>query len=186
MTHPPQATEFYYINYFWFIVKLSCTSLLYLFHQCPPLHTGTNILQRIFLLKVLSLLSSFFVIIQVSAAYVGTGLTSVLYIWISVFLESNCDLKCLFSPKWSISGYKKVCISFWDITVTIHQWTKIRIAVNSFKAVSLLQFWVLAAAIYLVLPSLMTNPTSMLASSSNRKPTFIDARDLPMITMSSA
>jgi len=79
MARPPQSNEFYYVNYVWFIVKLSCSSLLYLFRQCPPSHIGPNILQRTFLLNVLSLLSSFFVIIQVSAAYVGTGLTSVLY-----------------------------------------------------------------------------------------------------------
>jgi hypothetical protein len=41
--------------------------------------------------KILSLLSSFFVAVQVSTAYVSIGLTNVLWIIIFVFLESSCD-----------------------------------------------------------------------------------------------
>jgi hypothetical protein len=47
----------------------------------------------------------------------------------------------------------------------------------------LLQFWVLAASTYLVLPSLTPNPKSLLAYSSNWKASFNDAKDLPMITV---
>ena len=50
----------------------------------------------------------------------------------------------------------------------------------------LLQFWVLDATIYLDLPLLMTYPTSLLAFSNNWKVSFIDAKDLPIISMSSA
>ena len=55
-----------------------------------------------FLLKILSLLSSFFVIVQVSVAYTNTGLLSVIYIRIFVFLESSCDLSQLLSPKYDL------------------------------------------------------------------------------------
>ena len=50
----------------------------------------------------------------------------------------------------------------------------------------LLQFSVLAATIYLVLPSLTANPNSLLVSSNIGIASFIDAEDLTMITMSSA
>ena len=44
----------------------------------------------------------FFDIVQVSAADVSNGLTSVLYIRIFVFMESSCDLGWLFSPKYDL------------------------------------------------------------------------------------
>jgi hypothetical protein len=77
----------------------SSNSLLYHFCHCPLLHIGPYILQRIFLMKNVSILSLCFVAVQVSVAYVSNGLTSVLYIRIFVFLERSCDLSWIFSPK---------------------------------------------------------------------------------------
>jgi len=80
----------------------SSSSLLYLFCHCPLSHIGPNILWRTFLSKIFSLLSSFFVVVQVSVAYVNFSLTSVWYTRIFVFLEGSCDLSWLFSPKYDL------------------------------------------------------------------------------------
>ena len=69
MAYPPQFIGFYYIIFG--PLYSSSSSLWYLFRHCPLLHVGPYIIQRIFLLKILSLLSSFFVLVQVSVAHVN-------------------------------------------------------------------------------------------------------------------
>ena len=44
----------------------------------------------------------FFDTVQVSAADLSNGLTSVLYVRIFVFMENGCDLSWLFSPKYDL------------------------------------------------------------------------------------
>ena len=97
-------------------------SLMFLFRHCPLSHIGPYTLRRIFLSKIFSLLSSIFVVVQISAACVSNGLTSVLYIRIFVFLVSSSDLSGHFSPKYdSVNGHNAVCNFFCDIIVTSHQ-----------------------------------------------------------------
>jgi hypothetical protein len=75
----------------------SCTlynSKLYLLLYCPLSRTAPKLL-RIFLSNSPSALPSAFVSVQISEAYVVTGLT--LYNVIFVFLEISCDLKCFLS-----------------------------------------------------------------------------------------
>jgi len=91
MARPSQSIGFYYVHYVWFIVNLFQFSIV----QLPPLPSlayQTKYSTRIFLPKILSLLSSFFVIVQVSTVYVSIGPASVLYVRIFVFLENNCYL----------------------------------------------------------------------------------------------
>ena len=59
-------------------------------------------MRRIFLLEIISVFSSFFVLVHVSVAFVSIGLTNVLYRRIFVFLEINCDLNWLFIPKYDL------------------------------------------------------------------------------------
>jgi hypothetical protein len=101
MAQPPKSTGFYYINAF-VLLWSSSNSLLYLCRHCRLSHIGPYILWRIFLLKMLGILSSFFFFFQVSAVYVSFGLTSVLYLRIFVFLESRCNLSWLFSPSYDL------------------------------------------------------------------------------------
>jgi hypothetical protein len=101
MARSPQPNGFYNANYVRFLVN-SFNSILYLIRHCPLSHIGPNILRSIFLSKINIFLTSFFVLVQVSVAYVIIGYTSILYIRTSLFLEIMCDLNCIFSPKYDL------------------------------------------------------------------------------------
>jgi hypothetical protein len=73
-------------------------SKLYHLLHCPLSCTVPKTLLRIFLPNSPSALSSAFVSVQVSEAYVATGLTRTLYNVVFVFLEISLDLKCFLSP----------------------------------------------------------------------------------------
>jgi hypothetical protein len=80
MACPPQPGGFYYVNYIWFILQTCCFSVAYL----APLSflAYWNTFWKSFPFED-SLLSSFFVTVQESAAFLCHCITSVLHISIS-------------------------------------------------------------------------------------------------------
>jgi len=97
-------------------------------------------------------------------ANVSNGLTKVLYTRIIVFLESSCDLRHLFCPKYDLlTATRRYVISsetlFSPVTnepeyAKLSTFSKLTLPIS--VVWDLLQ---LAATIYLVLPSLTTNST---------------------------
>ena len=160
MARPPQSTGFYYINYIWFVVKL----FIFSFVSLPPLPSlayWTIYSAKDFLFEDTP--CSFFFIVQVSAAYARIRLTSVLYITILVFLESSCELSWLFSPKYDLlAAIRRFVISSETLFSPFNKepsYAKLSAVSKLYLPVSmarvLLQFWVLAATIYLLLLSLI-------------------------------
>jgi hypothetical protein len=77
----------------------SYSSWLHLFLHTPIFFTAPKMHLSILLSNTLNNLSSVFDSVQVSDAYVSTGVTSTLYLNVLVFLDIKCDFRCFLSPR---------------------------------------------------------------------------------------